>query len=130
MLQAGGNKLTWPGVIALAFLPLNGLPMELTLQATGNGNILCLPACCHFPKLSAVLIYSHRGQARSSSLSCPKSQKAFLAPGDCVQAVFGLELLSPQAEIAGEQKIWQDQVRELDEMSKSQPRLCCSSSWG
>lgn len=47
----------------------------------------------------------------------PKSQKKFSGPGrpggPCLGCdVDGSELVSPEAEVAGEQKIWQDQVRE------------------
>lgn len=101
-------------------------------------NVLRLPAWFHVPKPSTVLSYRVLFPKESGKKPQDKEsqcQKEFLAPagpGDYDQAVFGLGLLSPPAEVAREQKIGQDPVREtaIDEMSTPPPFLSCLSSWG
>lgn len=86
------------------------------------------------PQFSGTRCFSQRSQARSPRTRSPKRQKEILAPAgprDCDQVVFGLGLLSPPAEIAGEQQIGQDPIREaaIEEVSKPPPFLFCLSSW-
>ena len=98
----------------LAFeLPPNGADFQC------NENVLCLPACFYFPRLSAVL--TKWGLFPKGSGKTLWEEKCGEPEGisgwartkvGCAQAAFGLGLLSLQAEVAGKQKICQDQIRQ------------------